>query len=144
MKRFEFGLEKVRCWRHEQVDMEELKLQQLYSELNGLTAARHQLEIECQSAQKSLRAGVSISAVDLHYLDEFKNYVRAQSQKLEVQERQCEAKIVQQRQRVIEALRQAELLDRLKTQALAGWRAAYQKEEETLAAELFLFKRKRD
>ena len=143
MKRFEFGLEKVRRWRHEQVDMEERKLLQLHSELKTLTAERQRLDTEAQTAQKSLRVGAAISAGDLHHLDVFKQYVRAQSQKLATQERACESKIAEQRKLVIEALRQAELLERLKTQALACWRSAYQKEEEGLAAELFLAKRKR-
>ena len=143
MKRFEFGLERVRRWRHEQVDMEELKLRQLESELSSLIATRKSLETEAQAAQPAVRAGATVSAGDLHYFDAFKEYVRAESQKLQTQERLCETRIAPQRQRVIEALRQAELLDRLKTQKLAGWRSAYQKEEEGMAAELFLAKRKR-
>lgn len=143
MKRFQFGLERVRRWRHEQVDIEELKLQQLHSELKSLTAERERLETEEQSAHQALSVGTSISAGDLHHLDAFKQYVRAQSRKFAIQERGCEGKIAQQRQQVIEAVRQAELLERLKAQALAEWRSAYQKEEEGLAAELFLAKRKR-
>jgi hypothetical protein len=143
MKRFEFGLERVRRWRHEQVDLEELKLRQLHSELNALISTRKSLETEAQAAQQAVRAGARVSAGDLHHLDVFKDYVRAESQKLEAQERLCETRIAPQRQRVIEALRQAELLDQLKAQKLADWRSVYQKEEEGMAAELFLAKRKR-
>ena len=143
MKRFEFALDRVRRWRHEQAGMEELKLLELHRELDRLTLQRKSLEAESHESEQALRSAASISAEDLRHIDGFKQYVRAQSQKLELLQRQCQTRIGQQRQRLTEALRQAELLDRLKAQAFADWRSAHQKEEEALAAELFLAKRKR-
>ncbi len=46
----------------------------------------------------------------------------------------------EQRQQVMEARRQFELLDRLQQKAWHEWRAAGNKEQEDLAAELFLAK----
>ncbi len=54
------------------------------------------------------------------------------------------ARSAEQRQRVIEARRQAELLDRLHDQACKAWSAASDKEQETLAADLFLAKAVRE
>ena len=44
MKRFDFPLERVRRWRLEQQNVEELKLQQLRAELGGLTAVRREMQ----------------------------------------------------------------------------------------------------
>jgi len=57
---------------------------------------------------------------------------------LENRVRNAEAQAEQQRQKVVEARRQAELLEKLKGRALAEWQAASGREEETLASELYL------
>ncbi|HEV3145726.1 MAG TPA: hypothetical protein VGZ47_17695 [Gemmataceae bacterium] len=78
--------------------------------------------------------------LELESLDSFRLYVRGRVRDLESQERQCEAKIVEQRNHVLEARRQFELLERLREKALTEWRAAGNKEQEEMAAELFLAK----
>jgi hypothetical protein len=60
------------------------------------------------------------------------------------QERRCEARIIEQRNQVMEARRQFELLDRLRQKLYEEWRAAGNKEQEELAAELFLAKSVRE
>ena len=50
---------------------------------------------------------------------------------------------MEQLSRVIEARRKFELLDRLREAALNEWQAAVNKEQEDLAAELFLARSRR-
>jgi hypothetical protein len=61
--------------------------------------------------------------MELHHLDSYRLHVRSQLRDLENREGGCEAQVVAQRQRVLEARRLFELLDRLRNKALAEWRA---------------------
>jgi hypothetical protein len=70
--------------------------------------------------------------------------VRAQGRALDQIRCQQEEKIAAQRERVIEARRKFELLQRLQQSALLQWKAAFNKEQEEVASELFLAKMNRD
>ncbi|HUA21409.1 MAG TPA: hypothetical protein VMB25_21830 [Bryobacteraceae bacterium] len=143
MKRFEFPLERVRRWRAEQAGLEELKLRQLLASKTQLEAARRRAEAEGRKSAEQVLAQAFLEASELHYLDGYRRHIQKRVRDLDNHVRQCEAQAAKQRQRVIEARRQFELLDRLRTTALAEWRAAGNKEQEDLAAELFLAKSRR-
>ena len=143
MKRFQFPVERVRLWRHEQAEMEELKLQQLNAELLRLTTQQQDLQNEATRSEEALKQGGPIVADELGRLDDFKQYVRAHSKTLDEQRRQNEAKTVEQRKVLVEARCKAKLLNQLKKKALSTWSSAHNKEQEELSAELFLSKRKR-
>ncbi len=83
-------------------------------------------------------------AQSLQSLDAYRLHSRSQVRDIENRERQAEEHLEQQRQRVIEARRDAELLERLKRKALDAWQAASDREQETLATELYLAKRVRE
>jgi len=140
MKRFEFPLERVRRWRSEQASLEELKLQQLRSELARLVTVRRQMEAEIVLSARQVLAKPVMDPLELTSLESYRLHLRRRLQGLEQFVRKCEERIVEQRKRVIEARRQFELLDRLYHKAWQEWRAAANKEQEELAAELFLAK----
>ncbi len=85
----------------------------------------------------------SIEAAELQSLDAYRLHAANKIRDIENRERQTEAQVEQQRQRVMVARRDAELLERLKRKALDEWQSASNREQETLAAELFLAKRAR-
>jgi hypothetical protein len=138
MKRFCFALERVRRWRAEQAGLEELKRQQLRAEADQLSSQKLAVEAERVRSAREVLARPSIEAIELSILDTYGLCLRRQITKLTNLERAAGAKAVEQHQRVLEARRRLELLDRLHTKALAEWRAASNKEQEGLAAELFL------
>ncbi len=144
MKRFEFSLEKVRQFRDEQANLEELKLHNIYAEVRAIDAQRRAVTAELANADRKIREQTSIDAEDLGSLGKFHEFTRNRLKQLAGKRSQCETRAHEQRQRVIEARRQFELLERLKKKAIVVWQAARDKEEEELAAELFLGKRKRD
>lgn len=144
MKRFEFPLERVRRWRSEQASLEEVKLRQLIAVKAQMEATRRQAEAEGRRSAEQVLAKTSLEASELHSLDAYRLHIRRRISDLDDRARQCEAQITRQRQRVIEARRRFELLDRLRTAALEEWRAAGNKEQENLAAELFLAKSRRN
>ena len=138
MKRFHFSLERVRRWRGEQADLEAMKLERLFGELSALERQRAELLMERAEAEGILAAPHAFEAEELSNLDSFRRYVHARCQSLETLKRQQEARIDRQRDVLLEARRQYELLDRLRKKNLVEWRAASDKEQETLAAEMFL------
>ncbi|HEV3143059.1 MAG TPA: hypothetical protein VGZ47_04155 [Gemmataceae bacterium] len=140
MKRFQFPLETVRRWRLERVGIEELMLRQILAEKQKLAATKAQIQRELAQALQQVIGQSSMQPLELESLDSFRLYVGGRVRDLESQERQCEAKIVEQRNQLLEARRQFELLERLREKAMTEWRAAGDKEQEDLAAELFLAK----
>jgi len=144
VKRFAFRLERVRRWRFEQASVEELKLQRLRAELRQLETVRGGLEDELRQSESRVLAQRSIDPVELTSLGSYRSRARQKIRELEEHGRQYAAKIVEQRQRVMEARRQAELLERLRVKAFGEWRAGLDKEQEELASELFLAKPRRN
>jgi len=144
MKRFDFPLERVRRWRAEQASVEELKLQQLRAELTDLQTEQRQFETEIVQSAQNLLSQPSFDPIELSTLDSYRLYLRYRIRESENMQLQCDAKIAAQRDRVIEARRQFELLDKLHNKAFSEWRAAGNKEQEEMAAELFLAKTVRD
>lgn len=140
MKRFEFSLETVRRWRLEQEGIEELKLRQMLAEKQNLSATRIRIITEMGATARQVLGQASIESLELESLDSFRLHSRSRVRDLEKKERECETRIAEQRNRVLEARRQFELLDRLRLKALSEWRAAGNKEQEEMAAELFLAK----
>jgi len=143
MKRFQFPLDRVRRWRAGQAALEELKLEQLRERWTKLGEEKRAIEGACAHSQREVLRQPSMEAGDLQSLDAYRLHARTKIRDIEIRERQTEAQVEQQRQRVIQARREAELLERLKRQALDEWRAASDREQETLAAESYLAKRSR-
>jgi flagellar export protein FliJ len=144
MKAFHFALEQVRLWRRQQVEVEEVKLQKINAELNNLQLQAQQVQAEADEAGRLVLGEQDIAAHDLRSLDDFREYTRTSLKKIAEELRPCREKAEAQRQRLIEARRQFELLDHLKKKAMGLWRLARDKEQEELAAELFLAKRTRE
>jgi hypothetical protein len=144
MKRFDFPLERVRRFRAEQAGLEELKLEQLRAELSRLAAARRKMEADVDASARQTLAQESMDPMELTSLESYRLHMRRLLYDLAHLARQCEVKIVEQRERVIEARRKFELLDRLHHKAHQEWRAVSNKEQEDLASELYLAKSVRD
>ncbi len=140
MKRFHFSLDRVRRWRSEQANLEELKLQQLRAEQARLAGAKASIQNEVAQSAQQVLSQPSIDPLELTSLESYRQHLRRRISELENLERQCEVKVTEQRQRVLEARRQFELLDRLHNKSWQAWLAESNKEQEQLAAELFLAK----
>jgi len=138
MKRFQFQLERVRRWRLEQLDLEELKLQQVRAERQTLADAKQRVREGLAKSAQEVLAQPSMPGLELENLDSYRIHVRRRVRSFENLEQQVEVKVVEQRGRVLEARRQCELLDGLRQKAFAKWKAAVDREQEALAGELFL------
>jgi hypothetical protein len=144
MKAFRFSLEQVRLWRNEQAELEELKLQKIHMELHELHSLAQRVQAESDQAARTVLSGPSAEAHELAMLDSFRDYTRNRLKQIAAQTVECQGRASAQRQKLIDARRQFELLDKLKTKTMADWRLGRDKEQEELAAELFLAKRTRN
>jgi hypothetical protein len=142
MKRFNFPLDRVRRWRLEQLNVEELKLQQLRDELESLAASKRLIQEELTETQREVLGQAYMQCVELETLDSYRIYSRGRIRDLENREWERGTKVIEQRAKVIEARRQFELLEQLRKKSFNAWKTAVDKEQEDLAAELFLARRK--
>ncbi len=144
MKRFEFRLERVRKWRQDQADLEDQRLEQLYSELRAIETRRKEIESEAEMCRRGVLTQRTVTAEELAYMAAFRSWADEQVRRLIEQQREAESRVQKQKQRVLEAHRKFQLLDGLKDKALVGWTVERDKEQEELAAELYLAKKIRD
>src|ERR1700716_1415962 len=106
MKRFNFPLDRVRRWRLEQLNVEELKLQQLRAELENLAAEKRRIQGELVQTQRQVLGQASMRSSELESLDCFGLHIRGRVRDLEHSEWERRTRIVEQRAKVIEARRQ--------------------------------------
>ena len=138
MKRFQFPLERVRRWRAGQAALEELKLEQLREQQARLEEEKRSIQRERAHSERDVLGRQVMEATELQNLDAFRVHARDKIREFENRERQAAAQIEQQVERVMEARRNAELLERLKQEAGAAWQRANDREQESLATELYL------
>ena len=134
MRRFEFRLEGALRWRRSQLELEEVKLRRLFAELAAIHANLRELD----AAQGPERTSVHDPAAtpgERTGLDEWLRWARGERTRLVAQAADCERRIVEQRGRVVEARRVAELLDKLRRRKLGEWTRELNKEVEEMAAE---------
>ena len=143
MKRFSFRLEQVRRWRQDQAGLEEMRLQQLYAELNTILVEQREIAAAADESRRAVLAKSAMSAGELNSLEAYHDYATHNIRRLKQKEEELRVRIGEQRRRVLEAHRRFRLLDGLRNKALAAWTAACDKEQEEVAAELYLAKRGR-
>jgi len=115
-----------------------MKLERLFGDLSALERQRAQLLMDRAEAEGILNMQQPLPAAELSNLDSFRQYVQGRCQSIEGLKQQQEDKIGKQREVLMEARRQYELLERLRKKNLSEWRADSDKEQEALAAEMFL------
>lgn len=138
MQRFHFPLEAVLQYRRVQAEREEARLQELHRELQYWQFQIHQLESARDEARRSLRVLAPSGAIPLANGDRYQEHVRTKISQHSRQITGCRQRVEKQQAVVIEANRQYELLKKLKEKARAEWQIAVDRQEEELAAEVFL------
>jgi len=144
MKRFSFPLERVRRWREDQVELEEIRLQNGYRDLRAVEAEQIRVAEETERSCREILAKPSIPAGELSLLEDYRLWGMRENRRLAASKAELEKGIREQKQRLLEAHRRFKLLNGLRDKALVSWTAARDKEQEDLAAELYLAKRHRD
>jgi flagellar export protein FliJ len=142
MKKFSFSLETARKWRERQAEIEEVRLQALFAEKRAMEDRAVSLQTELEAEHRRIE-DTSFDAGELARLDDFQVWVTREKRRLGTSLSECEQRIEARRAALVEARRRFQLVDRLKEKALLEWRKTSEKEQEDLAAELYLARRTR-
>ncbi len=140
MKKFAFPLETARKWRERLAEIEEVRLQALFTEKQKIESRVASLQAELEKEHRRVE-DVSSDAAELARLDQFRVWVTRERQRLGISLGDCQKRIEAQRLVLVEARRRFQLVDRLKEKSLLEWIRASSKEQEDLAAELYLARR---
>lgn len=136
MKKFRFPLERLRAWRRVQLDAEQSRMRALLDEEQRVASRREALGLEMERARSGFAGGAAIPAFELAALNQFSIHVESETQKLKNLQRQVRQAIEQQRETLLAARRESEVLERLRRRRYEEWRAESDREEENLVAEL--------
>ncbi len=138
MKKFDFPLQKLLELRAAQLEAEEAKLHGLYGERNAVVRTARDLDEADQAASEEIAASATVSGDELADLVRFHEQVKRRLRALEERRQECEERIRKQRQKVLEADRAKQLLEKLKESRFEEWKYELNREIEATAGELFL------
>lgn len=138
MKKFRFPLEKLRAWRRSRFEAEEARLQALFAEQRRIHNQRERLAAEVEASLNQLAGQRTACAEELMALNSYCLYAQHEGRRLERTQRQAEQEIANQREQLLKARRDVEVLDSLREKRLAHWRAEADKEQENMVAELVI------
>ena len=143
MKKLQFSLESARRWQEKQFEIEEARLQQLNAGLHQVRSLQKSLQESVLEEGRRASNARTLAAPELALIAQVRDYAGRETRRLANQESVWEKRLAEQRQRLAAARKKLELLNRLRERAQVEWRNAFAKEQEYLAAELFLAKRAR-
>jgi flagellar export protein FliJ len=138
MRKFHFPLDSVLRWRETAVSQEEAKLRRLFREDQRIALAIEQTRAEGAAAEQDIRRQREMVSTDLRSLAAFRLRVEENLDRLAQRRTQQAALIEKQRQALLEAERQFQLLVKLKERRHAEWTYEAGRETENFAQESFL------
>ncbi len=144
MKNFAFGLDRVLAWRTAQMQREEMKLEQLFTELRALDGALALVNRQRQQAQDELRAWPKVEGKELSALDAFQQRAAAERVRIAQARAGCEQRIAAQLHILILRRRDVKLLEKLKQRRRTVWSREQDREIAQLAEESHLAKWNRE
>jgi hypothetical protein len=141
MKKFNFSLAAALKLRESQLQTERTKLQQLFSEEQGLKNAVESLAADRRYAADFIQNSPSVNATDLRALSTFSMGADARATNLREQITRQAKSIQEQKARVMQAERKVRLLAKLREKKLDSWTQEVNREIEMAAQESWLSKR---
>ena len=142
MKKFSFALERVLEFRKLRMEEEQLRLEQCLARLQSIDLLERELQRQKFEADQDLRereAAQSIVAVEeASAFTAYRGYHRHAAAQLAGRRAEALHQIARQRGALLEARRNHEILRRSREQALREWKTEFNREQESLAGELYL------
>jgi flagellar export protein FliJ len=138
MTAFSFRLERVLEWRKAQLDLAQAALSRVAAEHARWDATLAKLANARAQADAMVQSREPVNGAELGALSRYQAYVEQQRKIALDRRRDCEARLEQQRARVLEARREHRLLEKLRQVRRAEWESAVNREFEALAAETYL------
>jgi len=144
VKTFVFALDRVLAWRTAQVQREEMKLEQMYTELRALNGALALVSRQRQQAEDELRAWPRVEGKELSALDAFQQHALTERVRIAQARAGCEQRIAAQLRVLIVKRRDVKLLETLKLQRRTAWSREQDREIDQQAEESHLAKWNRE
>lgn len=138
MTTFKFRLESVLRWRQSKLEMEQFALSRLATERARWDHVLAELETSRAHADRLVLSSESVHGRDLQAMVRYKEMVGKQKQMALNRREECDRKMEQQRERLLQARRDFRLLEKLRQARRAEWESAVDREFEALAAESYL------
>lgn len=138
MKRFRFQLETALTWRRQKEQAERARLEDMAARKAQLVARRREVEQQWLEAQAITVSRSSIEGGELAALDAYRRAAGFEQARIDGQLAALEQEIERQRQVLVEAGRQARLLEKLKETKHAAWKRETARLLEEEASELYL------
>jgi len=138
MTTFKFRLESVLRWRQSKLEMEQFALSRLATERARWDHVLAELETSRAHADRLVLSSESVHGRDLQAMVRYKELVGKQKQMALNRRDECDRKMEQQRERLLQARREFRLLEKLRQVRRAEWEAAVDRDFEALAAESYL------
>jgi flagellar biosynthesis chaperone FliJ len=138
MKQFRFPLDSVLRWRQMTLEQEQAKLQRLFIEEQRIALAIDHTRAQGAAAEQAIREQGVMVSTDLQSLAAFRLSVEEKRRTLLERKARQAALVEKQRQVVLEAERQFQLLVKLRERRMSEWQYEAGRETETFAQEAFL------
>jgi len=138
MNAFRFPLEKALDWRRSELELAELRFQQLTAAVAAVDKARAELETAGIRAEILVRDWSPVCGSDLAALGSFRLHVRKKNAELAARRTECAGRLAAGRSVLLESRRRFRLLERLRERRFEDWRKSRDKELEDLASESYL------
>jgi hypothetical protein len=140
MQVFKFSLESVLQWRKIQAELEEHRLQTIFTELQKIAVDQQQAAEARAESHLRVKAHAFVSREDLVALDSFDQFSETQRLNFNRRRQDCGIRIAEQQKKVMETQRQFRLLEKLRDRKLVEWNKLFDAEQEALASEIYLAK----
>jgi flagellar export protein FliJ len=147
VKKFRFPPDCLLALRRLQQEIEQARMEELAQTLGRMNRRKEQLHEARRCAEADVRLQMTPGEeVGLPAAGSLVPYLRRlgrAGRQLESEGAQLLARIGEQRQRLVEARQRREILEKFRAKALDQWRREADREQESLAGELFLAKWKK-
>ena len=143
MKRFRFAPDALLALRRRTLEKHEAELAGLQARREAAFQRAAELERQSERARAAVQEAPRLRGADLRLADASAQALLQASDQARGGAQALDADLARARQVVLQARRNVEVLEALRERSLAEWRRAADKEEETLAAELYLARRSR-
>ncbi len=136
MKKFRFPLERLLNYRRSRLAAEQARLERLLAELAGLEQQRAALEREERMVSDSLRCLPELTSDQLAAVAAFRRFAAQEAVRLAEEATAAASRVAAQRESVLSARREVEVLEKLRERRLHDWRREVDQETERQTAEL--------
>lgn len=136
MKKFRFPLDRLLNYRRSRLTAEQARLDRLLADQANIARSREALEREERIVNESLRALPVISSDQLRAVAAFRRFAADEALRLAAEAAAAASRVAAQREAVLSARREVEVLEKLRERRLHDWRRELDQEMERQTAEL--------